>query len=225
MTELTSDYISGLGLSSYGTTTTETSDNELGQGDFLTLLVTQLNNQDPTDPVKNEDFVAQLAQFSTVSGIEELNSSFSELSQTLSQNQTLQAATLVGNNVLVPADTAELSEGQGIHGGFSLDSSATQVKVEIYSASGEVVRTLDLQSLSAGLQEFDWDGLTEDGSAAPAGSYQFSVTGQVDGATQSFSTYLSGEVQSVSLDSNGEGLMLNVLGIGEMSFSNVYRIE
>lgn len=224
MTQFNSDAVGSLGLTSYGSATTEASDNSLGQDDFLTLMITQLKNQDPTDPVKNEDFVAQLAQFSTVSGIEELSTAFEELSTTLSQNQTLQAASLVGNKVLVPAQSVELSEGQGVSGAISLPASASGVSVSICSATGEVVRSIDLGTLSAGLQEFAWDGLLEDGTAAPAGNYDIKVTAQTDGGTESITTMLDGQVQSVTSDEEGGGLVLSVLGIGNVGFSDVYRI-
>ncbi len=224
MAELTQDYVNGLGLKSYGAKAATTDKNELGQNDFLNLMITQLKNQDPTDPVKNEDFVAQLAQFSTVSGIEKLSSAFGELSKTMSQNQTLQAASLVGNKVLIPAQSAELDEGQGVSGALNLKSSVGSVNVEVLGPGGDLVRTINLGSLSSGLQEFSWDGLLDDGTAAPAGAYQFKVTAQTDGATESLETLLDGEVQSVTMDKNGGGLMLSVLGIGSVSFADVYRI-
>lgn len=225
MAEVTSDYLSGLGLSGYGSSSTSAKDNSLGQDDFLNLMITQLKNQDPTDPVKNEDFVAQLAQFSTVSGIESLTSSFEALSQTLTQNQTLQAATLVGNNVLVPAQSVELDEGQGISGAVNLSSSATDVTLNVYGPTGELVHTQKIGTLSSGLQELSWDGLLDDGSAAPAGSYTLELTAQMDGATQSLDTMIDGQVQSVTTDSDGGGLVLNVQGIGSINFSDVYRID
>ncbi len=237
MSGLTTDYLSGLGLSGYGTTsststTTSTSstattedDNTLGQDDFLTMMVTQLNNQDPTEPMDSKDFVAQLAQFSTVAGIEKLSTSFSELSQTLSQNQTLQAATLVGNDVLVPADTTEISEGQTVSGAVNLSASAGNVTVDVCDKSGEVVSSLDLGSQSAGLKDFEWDGKLDDGTAAPAGTYQFKINATTDGTTESLEPMLDGQVQSVSYDSDAGGLMLSVLGLGSVKFSDVYRIE
>ncbi|NEX21072.1 flagellar hook assembly protein FlgD [Thiorhodococcus mannitoliphagus] len=224
MTQITSDYISGLGLSSYGDKAAETEDDSLGQDEFLTLMIAQIKNQDPTNPVQNEDFVAQLAQFSTVSGIEGLNSSFEDLAQTLSQNQTLQAASLVGNRVLVPAQTAELSEGQGLTGAVNLSSSAGSAALNIYGPGGALVRTQALGSLSAGLQEFSWDGLLDDGSPAPAGAYTIEVTAQTDGATEALDTMIDAEVQSVTTDNDGGGLLLSLLGIGTVSFSDVYRI-
>lgn len=234
MGELSTDYLSGLGLSGYGTKsstgTTETSatdtksNDQLGQSDFLKLMVTQLNNQDPTNPTDNAEFISQMAQFSTVTGIEELSSSFETLSQSLTQGQTLQAASLVGKDVLVPADTATLSEGQGASGAVNLEASAGKVTVDIYNAGGQLVHTIDLGGLDAGLQEFDWDGLLDDGTKAPAGNYQFKINAQTDGNTEALTTLLNGEVQSVATDSTNGGFKLSVQGLGNIDFSDVYRI-
>ncbi|WP_207168571.1 flagellar hook assembly protein FlgD [Thiocystis violacea] len=221
---MTSDYISSLGLTSYGTQTTAAADSSLGQDDFLNLMLAQLKNQDPTDPVTNEDFVAQLAQFSTVSGIEGLSASFAELSQTLSQNQTLQAASLVGNSVLVPARSIALEEGQSVTGAVNLSSSAGGVTLNVYGPGGDLVRSEGLGTLAAGLQEFSWDGLLDDGTPAPAGSYEIEIVAETDGASESLQPMLDGQVQSVTMDNNGGGLLLNVLGVGSVSFADVYRI-
>ena len=225
MAELSTDYLSGLGLTAYSPTSTTQGNNELGQEDFLRLLTTQLTTQDPTNPVENEDFVAQMAQFSTLTGIEELTSSFESLSQTLLQGQALEAASLVGKSVLIPSSKMELSEGQGASGAVELSASTTQAKVDVYDGSGQLVRSLDLGALSAGLQEFEWDGTLEDGSAAPAGSYEFKVTAQLNGATEALTTDLNGQVTSVSADSAGAGLMLSVQGIGSVTFSDVLRVS
>jgi flagellar basal-body rod modification protein FlgD len=234
MTELTSSYLSSLGLTGYNTTTSASetmstgsssgSNTDLDQSDFLTLMITQLTNQDPTNPVENEDFAAQMAQFSTLTGIQELTSSFETLSQTLLQGQTVEAAALVGQEVLVPASTAELSEGQGASGAVDLTASATQVSVSIKDAAGQVIRTLDLGSQSAGLIDFEWDGLLENASAAPAGSYSFSVNAQRNGQSEAVETLLNGQVKSVSLDSDTSALMLNVQGVGSVGFSSVKRV-
>lgn len=230
MTELTTDYLSGLGLSGYGMTSSTTgssnksSNGELGQSDFLKLMITQVTNQDPTNPVQNEDFVAQMAQFSTLTGIQELNSSFATLSQTLLQGQTLEAASLVGKDVLIPAGSAELSEGQGLSGAVDLSASSTGVTVKIQNASGQLVRTLDLGSQGAGLIDFEWDGLLDNGSPAPAGAYSFSIDAQSNGKTEALSPLLDGQVKSVSMDNTTGALMLNVQGLGSVGFSSVKRV-
>lgn len=229
MTEVSSDYLSSLGLTPYSasastSTTTGSASTDLGQDEFLNLMITQMTNQDPTDPVENTDFIAQMAQFSSLTGIQELTSSFETLSQSLLQGQALQAAALVGGNVLVPSGSAELEEGEGIGGAISLESSAQDVTVNIYDAGGQLVRALDLGTLSSGLQDFSWDGAAEDGEAAPAGTYTFEVTGNSGGETKAFVPLLEGEVQNVFTDSVNGGLVLNLKEIGNVLFSDVFRI-
>jgi len=159
-----------------------------------------------------------------VTGIENLSKSFDTLALSVSQGQALQAAGLVGNNVLVPASSAELAEGQGISGGVDLSTSAERVTVNITDANGQAVRTLDLGAQSAGLAEFSWDGLTDAGTPAPAGTYKFSIDAQIGGTNQAQTTLLDGQVSGVSYDSVTGGLMLDVAAIGDVSFSDVYRI-
>jgi flagellar basal-body rod modification protein FlgD len=233
MTELTTDYLSSIGLTGYGTssasgtasaTVAKGSKDELGQSDFLNLMITQLANQDPTNPVQNEDFVAQMAQFSTLTGVQELNSSFATLSQTLLQGQTLEAAALVGRDVLIASSTTELSEGQGASGAVDLTASATGVTVDIQDESGQLVRSLDLGAQSAGLIDFEWDGLLEDGSAAPSGTYSFSINAYRDGETEALEPLLEGQVRSVSMDSTTGALQLDVRGLGSIGFSSVKRV-
>jgi len=235
MTALTTDYLSSLGLTGYnttnsasgtaaGTASTGSGNNALGQSDFLKLMITQLTNQDPTNPVENEDFASQMAQFSTLTGIEELTSSFETLSKTLLQGQTVEAATLVGQSVLVPASKADVSAGQKVSGAVDLTASATQVSVNIQDATGQLVQTLDLGNQSAGLIDFEWDGLLANGSAAPAGTYSFAVTAQRNGQTEALETLLDGQVKSVSLDSGTGALMLDVQGLGSVGFSSLKRV-
>lgn len=225
MTSVNSEYYSGLGLNTYSSnSTTAMGNSDLGQEDFLRLMITQLSNQDPTNPLKNEDFVTQMAQFSTLTGIQELTTSFESLSQTLLQGQALEAAALVGKNVLVPASKMELSAGQGAKGAVELPTSVSQVRVDIYDSKGQLVRTLDLEEVEAGIQDFEWDGKLADGSAAPADTYEFKISAQVNGTTEALTTYLNGQVKSVSAENASTGLMLDIQGIGSLSFSSVLRV-
>ncbi|EXJ16905.1 flagellar hook assembly protein FlgD [Imhoffiella purpurea] len=226
MTEVTNDYLSSLGLRPYDPTPAKpkTGDRELGQEEFLNLMITQMTNQDPMSPMENTDFIAQMAQFSSLTGIQELTTAFETLSQSLLQGQALQAASLVGRDVLIPSETADLEEGEGINGAIMLDSSALDVTVSIKDSAGQLVRTLDLGTLSAGVQDFAWDGYTEDGELAPEGTYSFEIVGQVDGASNAYVPLLQGEVQSVFTDSVDGSLILNLKELGNVKFSDVFRI-
>ncbi len=225
MANVSAEAYTGIGLTTYSPTTAVKENKEsLGQADFLKLMTTQLTNQDPLAPMENGEFLGQMAQFSTVTGIESLTKEFSALSLSLNQSQALQAAVLVSKNVLAPAQSATLSEGEGINGAVDLPSSTQGVTVSITDASGQLIRNVDLGRLSAGLQEFSWDGLNNSGNPAPAGAYTFQITGQVDGKTEAFETLLNGQIKNVAYDSTSGGLKLNVKGLGNISFADVYRI-
>ncbi|RLA22214.1 MAG: flagellar hook assembly protein FlgD, partial [Gammaproteobacteria bacterium] len=161
---------------------------ELGQEAFLELMVTQLKNQDPLNPMENGEFLSQIAQFSTVTGIEELNSSFSGLSSSISADQGLQAANLVGRTVVVPADAAVLAAGGIVQGEISLPTSTPSLSVTITDSNGALVRRLDLSTQEAGQVPFSWDGLLEDGTYADPGLYQITAEANVGGEIKALAT-------------------------------------
>lgn len=193
----------------------------LGQDDFLKLMTTQLKNQDPTKPMDSNEFLGQIAQFSTVSGIQGLQKSFDTLSTSLTSSQSLQAAGLVGHGVLFPSTTGVLTSGDTLSGGVEVPSTG-QVQVQITDASGQVVRRIDCGTQSTGTAYFSWDGKDEGGKLLSPGSYGLSATVIQNGATQSATTLAAGVVQSVSLGS--AGLSLNLAGYGSQPFSSVRQI-
>jgi flagellar basal-body rod modification protein FlgD len=193
----------------------------LGQEDFLRLMTAQLQNQDPFKPMENGEFLGQIAQFSTVSGIQELQTSFATLAASLSANQTLQAATLVGRSVLVPSSSGWLAEGGALRGAAFAPSSG-QVLVDIVDGSGQTVRSLDLGTQPGGIATFSWDGLTDAGEMAAEGAYTLRAR-LVQGASQTaLETLAAGRVQSVGL--SRDGLMLDLLGLGPASLGDVLQI-
>lgn len=193
----------------------------LGQADFLKLMTTQLQNQDPLKPLESNEFLGQIAQFSTVSGIQGLQDSFTSLSSSLTSSQSLQASGLVGHGVLYPSKTGYLDGEAGLSGGVDVPSGG-QVAVEIVDASGAVVRRLDYGTQPAGTSYFNWDGKDAGGNALPSGSYGIRATITRNGASESATTLAAGLVQSVSLGSNG--LSLNLAGLGAVPFGNVRQI-
>ena len=201
----------------------ESSRKELGQEQFLELMTAQLQNQDPFKPMESGDFLGQIAQFSTVEGIGDLNDAFSGLSQSLVSNQALQAATLVGREVLAPTGVAALSQGGTIRGTVELPAASGEVVVHVYDQSGQVIRRLDLGSQPAGPVEFQWDGLKNDGQFAPPGSYFISAEASIDGQFEAVETLLASEVRSVTLSNSG-GLLLDLAGIGPLDFKEVRQI-
>lgn len=194
---------------------------ELGQEDFLRLMTAQLKNQDPFKPMENGEFLSQIAQFTTVSGIQEMQQSFADLATSLSSNQTLQAASLVGRSVLVPSDTGYLSSDGYLLGGAELPASG-QLIVDIVDAGGQVVRTIDYGTFPAGTARFAWDGLDAGGQAMAEGSYGIRARLVQGNSQQSVSTLAVGQVASVVLE-NG-GITLDLLGLTPVELSDVQQI-
>lgn len=222
MTQISPEMLDRLGLSR--PQKDEGPGDRLGQSDFLKLMTTQLQNQDPFEPMENGEFIGQMAQFSTVTGIEELSKSFEKLAQSMGQSQTLQAASLVGKDVLVPTEFGELGADGFVRGAVELDQSTGQLQVEVYSPTGERIRSMNLGSAGEGLQEFTWDGLRDDGTPAAPGVYEFRASAQNGSDTESVDVFLDARVESVSVgDDSRLGLM--VRGLGEINFSDVRRIS
>lgn len=198
----------------------------LGGADFLTLMLAQLKNQDPTSPIDSNQFLNQLASLSEVQGITQLNSSFSSLSNSLVSSQALQASSLLGHQALVASSTASLTgAGGGISGAVQVPQTSSQVLLNVSDASGVLIRQIDLGAQPAGLTNFSWDGRLGDGSQAPAGQYSLSanVAGVASGTA--VGTYVNGTVQSVTMGAGSSGLTLNVAGLGSVPFSGVQQIS
>jgi flagellar basal-body rod modification protein FlgD len=198
----------------------------LGGTNFLTLMLAQLKNQDPTSPIDSNTFLTQLAQLSEVQGITQLNTSFSALSGSLSSSQALQASSLLGHHALVSSTTANLAANGTVTGAVQVPQTTSQVVLSISDSSGVLVRQIGLGAQSAGLASFSWDGKETNGSAAPAG--QYTLTAQYAGATSSSTaatTLVNGTVDSVSMGAGSTGLTLNIAGVGSVPFSSVQQIS
>jgi flagellar basal-body rod modification protein FlgD len=182
------------------------------QDRFLTLLVTQLKNQDPLNPMDNAQVTSQMAQLSTVSGINQLNSTVQALSANMTSMQSLQATSMIGHAALVPGDQISLASGQSA-GAVELSQPADKVTVTISDAKGNAVRTLQLGSQSAaGIVNFQWDGADNTGAALPDGTYQFSATAVLGSSKSTPATLSYGLVNNVSLDASGTTLGMGTLG-------------
>lgn len=191
------------------------------QNRFLKLLTTQLKNQDPLNPLDNAQMTSQMAQISTVDGIERLNATLQKLISNSADSQAMQAAALVGHGVLVPGSGMGLSEGAAF-GGVELASAADQVTVTIKDSNGLTVRTLELGALEAGASSFQWDGTANSGEAAVDGNYTFSVSA-VRGADAVAATALTvGMVTSI--ERAAAGTTLNVGQLGAFTLADVRQI-
>jgi flagellar basal-body rod modification protein FlgD len=188
---------------------------------FLTLLVTQLQNQDPMNPMDNAQITTQLAQLSTVQGISDLNTNITSMVSQLQASQAVQGASLIGHSVLAQGATLALGSA-GAAGGVDLTSAADQVSINIQDGNGKTVRTLNLGQEPAGLARFTWDGLDANGSAVAQGAYNFTVTATAAGNAVSNTAYSLGQVQSVSMASSG--MNVEVSNLGSMSVGNIKQI-
>jgi len=201
---------------------TATSTAQAAQDRFMTLLVTQMKNQDPLNPMDNSQMTSQLAQLSTVSGIDTLNTTLQSLMGSYQSSQTLQATSMIGHNVLAPGNGITLSKGTGAFG-VNMSTAAGDVKVSIQNVQGQTVATMDLGAQSAGAVPLAWDGTTSSGGKAPDGQYTFTVTSTNNGQSVDSATALSyGQVSSVSTNANG--ISLNVANVGTVKLSDVVQI-
>lgn len=198
---------------------TSTSATEEMSDRFLKLLVTQLKNQDPMNPMENAELTSQLAQMSTVEGISKLNATLSEMSRT---SQMVQGAALVGRSVLAEGDNLELTD-VGAVGGMNLDSMADSVKVTVTDAAGNTVRVLDLGKQDGGLVRFVWDGKNSAGTLVENGSYSFKVSATAGGSPVNASTYGLGSVLSVSLN-DLNGMDVEVSGLGVLALDKIKQV-
>ena len=191
------------------------------QNRFLSMLVAQMKNQDPLNPLDNAQVTSQMAQLSTVQGISDLNKNMQALADSLGAGQMAQAANLIGHGVLVAGNSVAPSPGRNVIG-MNLPSSADQVVVSIQDASGQTVRTINLGAQSYGDHLFSWDGLTDSGSQAPDGAYKFSISA-VQGGQATDATALSvGQVQGVLR--NGADIQLQVDSVGAVNYTDVRQI-
>jgi flagellar basal-body rod modification protein FlgD len=222
-----SNVYASLGLTSSTPTNTNGSDSALSatnamlnEQDFLKLMTVQLKDQNPLQPISNSEFYSQIAQFSTVAGIDKLNQTFTSLSSQLTSSQSLQAASLIGHGVLVQGSNAQLTSS-GLFGAVEVPSSG-DVKVQIKDASGAVVSTLDLGTQASGTLPFSWNGTDASGNVLPTGAYSISATVSSGSGELAATTDVAAEVQSVSIGSSG--LVLNLQGLGPTPFSQVKQI-
>ncbi len=182
------------------------------QNNFLTLLVAQLKNQDPTNPMDNSQLTSQLAQISTVSGIEKLNTTLGAISGQIDDSQQLQTATLVGHGVMIPGQTVLAGNGSTSPFGIELEQAAEKVTAVITDSSGIAVRTLDLDKQSAGVHTFSWDGTQTDGTPVPDGAYTVNITATTNNAQQVVQPLNFALVQGITRTDSGSALDLGTYG-------------
>lgn len=205
---------------------------------FLKLLVAQMQNQDPLNPMDNAEVTTQMAQLSTVTGINKLNETLDALMASLSSNQTLEAASMIGHGVLVngssiqlqkAADYVDETTGETVTGpsigvmGVDLHSAASNVTVRIYNENGALMKTISLGSSDAGVIPVSWDGSMETGGIAPPGKYTFSVEAKMNGQSVTANPLAFGEVMSVTKGADNS-VKLNASSLGAISLNDIRQI-
>lgn len=199
--------------------TTNSIDN--AQDRFMTLLVTQMKNQDPLNPMDNAQVTSQMAQLSTVTGIDKLNNTLELLIGNVQAGQSYQASSMIGHSVLSPGNEI-ITSGEGGFFGADLPIGADKLTVTIKDAAGNVVRTLDLGKQNAGTAPLSWDGFTNDGSVAKSGSYQFELAATIANNTAVASSLSFAQVMSIS--NNANGIKLNLSNLTSVNTSDVKEI-
>ena len=191
------------------------------QNRFLTLLTAQLKNQDPTAPMDSAQMTSQLAQISTVDGIERLNATLQKMLGNTADAQAMQAAALVGRGVLVPGSTLQLVEGAAV-GALELAGPADEVTVTIKDASGLVQRTLNLGALPAGVNGFAWDGKNDAGAPVADGSFSMSIAAEQGGKKLGANALALGMVSSITR--GAQGMTVNVGSLGAFGLADIKEI-
>lgn len=189
----------------------------------MRLLVAQLNNQDPTKPMDNAEFLTQIAQFSTVDGIQNMETSLSNMGESMVSTRVIQASSLVGRDVISASNQAAFAPGEEIEGVVAIPTSASAVQVHVSDSSGQLVKVLDIGNVEAGIHKFSWDGLLDDGASISAGNYQVTASGLIDGAVEALPAFVSARVTSVSIGAGGAEISLNLDGGESVSYTDVLQ--
>ena len=195
----------------------------MGQKDFLTLFTTQLKNQDPLDPVKNEAFVAQLAQFSQLEATVTMSSTLSDYVTSTSGQALMSGANLIGKTVSVPDGPALLVEGVPVEGVINVPTGADGVKFDVFDSKGSLVRSQILGPQTVGNVTWSWDGKTDAGDVSANGTYKFKATVVSQGKTTNPEVSTMAYVTSVSQDAD-KSMLLQVQGGKTLKLADVQRI-
>jgi flagellar basal-body rod modification protein FlgD len=197
----------------------------LTQADFFALLTQELSNQDPTEPVDNNEMISQMTAFSTTDGVQQLNDSFTDFASSMTSSQALQASSLVGRSVLVEDNVFGMNEGEQVKGKIVTDTAASNVNIYVENIAGEIIQTVAVGNVSAGGSTFTWDGQTSNGEAAPAGAYRYRIAGLVDGQASELQAMTYRKVDSVTLAGSNGSILLNLNGGSAMALADVVEVS
>ncbi|XDZ64923.1 flagellar hook assembly protein FlgD [Alphaproteobacteria bacterium LSUCC0684] len=197
---------------------------QLGQEDFLKLMTTQLQNQDPFAPMENAEFIAQMAQFSTVTGITEMGESLKGLASQLKEFRIATASSLLGSSVMVPGNVARPDSNGEIHGMIDLPSTSTMTQLTFSDANGTPIHSMDLGPSQAGLVGFAWEDIPEDVLASNT-PLRVDVYADFGNGMESLTPSVFAEVFSASVGDDTTGVMLDVRDYGQVRAADVLRFR
>ncbi len=200
------------------TTSTPSSGNQLDMNAFLTLMTEQMKDQDPTKPMDSSQYLGQLAQFANLQGVQQLNTGLSGIQSLMGQQESVQVAGLVGHDAYIQSDTAQLDAGGQVNGSVTATAPG-DVNFVVKDSAGNVVRSFTDKAAAAGSVDFTWDGTTDAGAVAPAGTYTMSAT---SGST-TLQTQIAAKIESVSFTS--QGIVLNLEGHDAVTFDQILSIS
>jgi len=222
LSSLASAAAASTGNPASGASTVGASSAQQIQNEFLTLLVTQMKNQDPLNPMDSSQMTSQLAQISTVQGVQDLNTSIQSLLTQMNALQGVDSANLIGRSALVAGSSLTLGPN-GAGGGYQLGSAVDSGTITITDASGNVVQQLALPSTAAGVSTFTWDGTTAGGGTAPAGNYTFSISATAGGNPAAVTTLSLGTIQGTSTNASG-ATQFNMGPLGQVGMSGLVQL-
>jgi flagellar basal-body rod modification protein FlgD len=218
-----------LGVKTSSSTTSGTTSTapktSLDQSDFLKLMTTQMANQDPFQPQDNTQMIAQMAQFSTVTGIQQLNTTMNTMATQIADNQIATVATFAGKTVLVPGTTALADSTGAISGAIDLPNSVTALNVQITDQTGSVVKSISLGANPAGLVGFSWDGKDANGNPVGKSSYNVSANAMVGGKTTAQTTDVYAPITEVPIPASGAAQTFVVGGVGTVKMSDIKSVK
>ena len=197
----------------------------LDQNDFMKLMLQQLKSQDPFKPTDNTEFISQMAQLTSVSGISEMNTNLAGLTQSLYSAQLLDASSLIGKDVLVETDVAALPSSGNVQGQVNLATSTTALDIDILAPTGEVIGKVPLGPQRAGTVAFEWNGVGLNGERMPPGTYQIRANYLNGNTLEAVSTEKRSEVLSVKVPASGGTPQVQVQGLGSVSMSQIIEIS
>ena len=206
----------------YAAQPSATGSEDLSQTDFLRLMIAQLRSQDPSQPMDATSFFNQISQFSMVSGIQGLQTSFANLAQSIQGSEALGGVNLIGHDVLVESAQGVLDD-DGLQGAVEAPAGATSLSVRITNADGVLVRTIQIAAPTSGSNRFSWDGLDGNGNAMPPGAYAIEATASVNGEQVSAPTLAAARVLGLIPGSGGGQSLLDLGPLGRVALSQIIQ--